>query len=90
MFPSIQIGEDTRDSLGFRSVYFTDDNNFLWVNLQDIYNIDLIDNFDKNRKLNGRKKQINKINLVNRVKTIDFGDIRKFKKKEDFLACSFE
>ena len=87
MFPSIQIGEDTRDLRGFRSVYFTDDNNFLWVNLHDIYKLD---NIDKNKKLNGRKKLTNKIKLVNRVKITGFGDIRKFKKKEDFLVCSFE
>lgn len=90
MFPSVQIGEETRDSHGFRSVYMTDDNNFLWLNLDDVFNLDLIENTKKNRKIIRRKQISNKIKIINKIQTSGFGDIRKFKKKDNYLICSFE
>ncbi|RNA41049.1 F-box WD repeat-containing 4 [Brachionus plicatilis] len=87
MFPSIQIGEDTRDSHGFRSVYLTDDNQFLWLNLDDVIKSNPIEISDKYYR---KKKFVNKIKTVNRVPIIGYGDIRKFKKKDDFLVCSFD
>ncbi|CAF0710629.1 unnamed protein product [Brachionus calyciflorus] len=85
MFPSIQIGDETRDTFGFRSVYLTDDNNFLWLNINDIYNYTPIEN------PKFYKKYTNGINYYKKFKIFGPGiDIRKFRKKENVLVCSSE
>ena len=92
MLPHIQLDDETNTTLNHSSLYLTDANKLIWINLNEIekyestpFQIQQLNS--KSLPIKPKNKIINKIPIIKSFNVFEDQDIRGFKKKDNIMLC---